>query len=190
MTIVYSLCALSSWGSATVWWGRAIDFFIFKSIKFVRIARVDRRNPLALSFKSFGTLRAQKLLENDGIPGVGAEQSIGDISKERDQSNTEIQDNVDIHLHLYVCRKSTFHLLTRSEDHESHECINDISNTIQELVISHGEMENRGIRWNYTNNRAPAKPYSTEIEETHIQAICSSFDLCENLSIMFRDTSW
>jgi hypothetical protein len=85
---------------------------------------------LALSFEIFGTLRTQELLENDGISGVCAEQSIADITKERHQSNTEIQNNVDVHLRLYVGRKSTLYLLASSHHHDSHESVNYISNTV------------------------------------------------------------
>lgn len=50
-------------------------------------------------------------------------------------------------------------------------------------------MEHGDLPWDDTNNTAPAKPNATTTEQAHIQTICSSFDFCEDLSIMLGDAS-
>lgn len=46
------------------------------------------------------------------------------------------------------------------------------------------------LPWNDTNDRGPAKPDSTAIEQTHIKTMCSPLDLGQDLGIMFRNACW
>jgi len=43
---------------------------------------------------------------------------------------------------------------------------------------------------NDTDDRAPAKPDTAAIEQTHVKSICSPFDFGQNLGIMFGNACW
>jgi hypothetical protein len=84
---------------------------------------------LSLSLESSFTFCAKKLLKNDSISGIGSEKSIRNVSKERNKSNAEVQHDVKQHLCFYLIWETALDLLTSSQNHHRHECINNIPNT-------------------------------------------------------------
>jgi hypothetical protein len=66
-----------------------------------------------------------------------------------------------------------------------------ITSPILEETVSksYDQTQSFNLPWNDTDDRGPAKPDSTAIEQTHVKTICSPFDLGQNFGIMFRDTS-
>jgi len=116
--------------------------------------------------------------------------TIRNVPQEGHQTDPEIQDDIKVHFRFHVRGKSSFDLFAGSENHESHECIDDISNTVVQFSNCRFDVLNtQDIPGNDANNTTPAKSDSTAIEETHVETICSSLDFCENLSIVLRNTS-
>jgi hypothetical protein len=44
--------------------------------------------------------------------------------------------------------------------------------------------------WDYTNDTAPAKPYTTAVEQAHIKSVSPALDLRQDLPIMLRYAWW
>jgi hypothetical protein len=146
------------------------------------------RYRLSLRFEVLFALCSKELLKFDGVSGIGSEECVGNVSKERNKSNAKVQYNIEQHFRPDRIWEAALDLLARPQNHHSHECVDNITDTGEETVSeSYDQTQSFNLPWNYTDDRGPAKPDSTAIEQTHVKTICSPFDLGQNLGIMFRD---
>lgn len=79
-------------------------------------------------------LLTQVVLEQCCIAGVCTEYCVGQITKEWNQPNHEIEDDVDQHLHSDAGREAPFHLAACPVHHDCHEGIERISSSVMKLV--------------------------------------------------------
>lgn len=79
-------------------------------------------------------LSTQVLLEKFCIAGVCTEYCVGQITKEWNQPNHEIEDDVDQHLDSDVGREAPFHLTACPVHHECHEDIECVSSSVMKQV--------------------------------------------------------
>lgn len=165
---------------------------IHVSVVLVAITWINSRHLMALGLQILSTLLAQIFLKFDGVFGIGTEHCIRNITKEWYEADGEIDHDVENHLRSYVVRETTFDLLAGSKDHDCHECINHITNTIKSLDVVLINFRGRKsiIPRNDTNHTRPSKSDSAETKQRHIQSICSTLDLREDFTIVFRESRW
>lgn len=107
---------------------------MFLSIELVRVAGINGRYSLALDLECLCALLAEVFFENNGIPSIGSEERICNVSKERHQSDCKVQNDVEHHFRFDIIRQSSFNLIAGSKDHHCHERIKDVPNTISTLA--------------------------------------------------------
>jgi hypothetical protein len=82
-----------------------------------------------MGFKVLFTLYAKELLKYNGVSSVRPEQGIRNVTKERNQSNSKIEHDVEHHFRPDLIREATFDLLAGPQNHHRHECVDNITDT-------------------------------------------------------------
>lgn len=155
-------------------------------------ARINGWDGLSALPQFLLALLTQVLFKQCCVAGVGTEQGISQITKERNQPNGKIENDVDQHLHSDRGRETSFYLATCPVHHESHKGIERIASTVMKSVTDphlivqdlSGVVKMYDLRRDQTDDAAPAEANSKKVEETHVKTICASLDLCQDLAIV------
>jgi hypothetical protein len=99
-------------------------------------ARINGRDGLPALPQFLFALFTQVLFEQRCVAGVCTEHCVGQITKEWNQSNGEIENDVDQHPDSDRGREAPFYLATCPVHHQSHKGIECIASTVIKSVTS------------------------------------------------------
>ena len=124
------------------------------------------------SCQSFVATSDEHTLEFDGIPRVGTEEGVCEVSKEGDEADGKIDYNVQPHFAFDALVQASLNFLGAIDDHPCHEEVHE---------IARGRYE--------TDDAAPPKLDTANVDRV-VESVCATLDLSKDFGIVGGDAFW
>ena len=130
---------------------------------------VDGRDGQAALAQVLLALLAEMGLQQGGVAGVGAEQGVGDVADDGDETDGKVESDVGHHAGAQSGGEAALDLCAGLDDHEGHEGVEEVADDGDDA-----------------NEAAPAEADAAEVAEAHVQAVGATLDLGEDAAIVVR----
>jgi len=117
-------------------------------------------------------LFGQVHLEQPSVPSVCSEDGVRNIAEQRNQTQAEVEHDVEHHPRSESRRQATVDLLTRFDHHQGHETVDEVADDRDDA-----------------NDTTPTEANTAAVEQRHVETVGPSANLFEDLGVILGEPS-